>query len=338
MLVTVLEPEVRVEVEGGALRCMREGELLRVLHPHQVQALHLHGSATLTGAARRVLLQQGTDVVFMTRDARFLGRLVGATRARGDLRLTQLRSVLDPARRLALARDIVVGKLENQRRLLLARRLGADDDAIGGLDVALEAARRAGTLDQVRGAEGAGARAYFGAFPRLIRRDDLTFDGRSRQPPRDLVNAMLSYGYTLLVTRVEHAIRIVGLDPHVGLLHDAGRGAPSLALDLAEAWRPMVDSVVLSLVNRRQVGPDDARHPHEDEVGRDCPDAVWMNRSAKTILLRAWEARLRGQQRHPVTGERWTPLSLFLEQATQIGVSFGAEHPRYPSVKLGSIP
>lgn len=335
VLVSVLEPDVQVEVHAGALRCLQEGQVVRVLQPHHVDALHLHGSAVLTGAARRILLQQGTDVVFMTRDGRFVGRLVGTGRARGDRRLEQLRCVLDPVRRLALARDLVIGKLQNQRRRLLSRDVPATGAAVTGLDTALQVAQGAPTLEALRGAEGAGARAYFGAWGTLVRRRDLTFPGRTRQPPRDPINAMLSYGYTLLVARVDHAVRVAGLDPHVGVLHEAGRGAPALALDLAEAWRPLVDTVVLTLVNRKQVGPDDFRQPLEDELEGDVPDAVWMDRTAKTILIRAWEARIRGTARHPLTGERWTVRQLFAEQAKQISVAFAAAQPRFASVQLG---
>jgi len=333
MLVSILEPEVQVELRAGALRCVRGGEVLRVLQPHHVDALHLHGTATLTGPARRVLLQHATDVVFLTRDGRFLGRLVGPVPSRADRRVDQLRCVLDEPRRLALARDVVVGKLRNQRRVLMARGIKATAPSVAGIDQALATARDAAGLDPLRGAEGWGARSYFSGWPELLRRDDLTFTGRNRHPPRDPINAMLSYGYTLLVARVEHAVRVAGLDPYVGVLHEVGRGAPALALDLAEAWRPLVDAVVLTLVNRRQVGPEDFREPPEVEDAQG--PVVWMDRTARTILIRAWEARLRTLLRHPVTGDRWLARELIREQATQIGQAFGAAEPRYHSVAFG---
>ena len=315
------------------LHFVREGETLRILPPHHVEALHLHGSAILTGPARRILLEQGTDVVFMTRDGRFLARLVGRQRARGDRRLAQYQCVCDPARRLTLARDVVVGKLRNQRQHLLQRGIPAQSAGPRGLSQAMDGASSAPSLESLRGAEGSGARAYFAVWDQLLRRDDFRFSGRSRQPPRDPVNAMLSYGYTLLVNRVDHAVHGVGLDPHLGVLHEAGRGAPCLALDLAEAWRPFVDSVILTLINRRQVHPSDFRRPTQEEVG-DQPDAVWMDRTAKTILVRAWEKRLRGPALHPMTGERWMARSLFREQVTQIATAFNAVEPRYHSVEL----
>lgn len=337
MLVTLVEPDVVVDTAGGALRCLRGREVLRVLRPHTLDALHLHGSANLTPAARGLLLRLGVDVAFLTRDGRVLGRLEGPLPPGGDRRLRQLVTALDPGRRLAVARQVVAGKVHNQRALLLSRRLGASDPAAVALEEAQVAAERAADLDVLRGVEGMAARRYFEGFQRLLKRDDVAFDGRTRRPPRDPVNALLSYGYAILLSRVEGAVRAAALDPYVGFLHDAGRGAPALALDLVEEWRPMVDGVVLTLLNLGQLGPDDFRVPLPEELGaepEDDVDAVYLGRVAVTVLVRAWERQIRRTVAHPETGASWTARDLFRGQALQVARAVAAEVPTYQAVRL----
>ena len=338
-LVSILEPEVRVEVRSGALRCVRGRVVLRTLRPHAIDALHLHGSATLTSEARYLLLKQGTDVVFLTRDGRFIGRLSGAMRPGGDRRLRQYAALSNPRTRLAIAQGIVRGKLANQRALLMRRRLGASDPSVKALEQLHIDATHASGLDVLRGIEGMGARRYFDGFSRLVRSESIRFEGRNRRPPRDPINAMLSYAYVLLSTRIEHAVRTCALDPYLGALHEAGRGAPALALDLMEEWRPLADSMVLTLVNRGQVTTADFRTPLPSEVGLsedDDVDAVYLQRTGTTVLVRAWERAIRDRYAHPDTGDRWTALDLFREQAMAMARCFGEAEPQYAAVELWS--
>ena len=333
MLVSLIEPGLHLGYRRGELHCLRGSTVVRVLPLHHVDALHLHGTVSLSNGARRCLLREGVDVVFLDAAGRYLGRLVGNERPGGERRLEQYRTCLDGGRSLALARQIVLGKLRNQRTFLMARRVGADSEGVRGLDAARGAAEGAADVDALRGAEGLGARAYFGAFAAAVQPEEMAMHGRSRRPPRDPVNAMLSYGYTLLVARVEHAVRASAADPYLGVLHAPGRGAPSLALDLAEEWRPLVDRVVLRLVNRREVGLDDFRTPLEQEV--DDPGAVWMDRTARTILIRAWERALDGKVTHPVTGESWPARRAIRLQARQMVSAMAMRDPVYRPVELG---
>ncbi|MCA9572634.1 MAG: CRISPR-associated endonuclease Cas1, partial [Myxococcales bacterium] len=201
-----------------------------------------------------------------------------------------------------------------QRRL----QSGIVARAIEGLDASLGAARRSTDLDALRGHEGLAARAYFEGLGAAIRNPAFTFAGRSRRPPRDPVNACLSFGYTLLVIRVEHAVRATGLDASLGVLHEPNRAAPALALDLAEEARVLVDDLVLTLINRQQLQVDDFRNPPEDEVGPGMEGAVYMGKVGKTILTRAWERRIREVDTHPISHQGWPLMSLFQEQARQI--------------------
>jgi len=242
-----------------------------------------------------------------------------------------------------LAREIVRGKLLNQRAMLFTRQRHLKDEAVAGALSALRAA--AGRLDHVtdidalRGHEGMGAQRYFSVFPRALANPAFRFEGRNRYPPRDPVNACLSFGYTLLLTRCESAVRIAGLDPYAGSLHEADRGAPALALDLMEEFRPWVDRTVLSLINRGQLGPEDFRTPPEDELGERADNAgadqaVYLNRVAREILLRAWQGTLAAHATHPIRGDRWVLHDLIGEQATQLARVFEGRQQTYQPVRM----
>jgi CRISP-associated protein Cas1 len=162
---------------------------------------------------------------------------------------------------VGVARAIVAAKVTHQRQLLLrAQRRLRDDplaDALGRMRLLAEQASRETDLDRLRGLEGMAAALYFGQFAKLLRPPDLTFAGRSRRPPRDPVNACLSFGYALLGNLIETDLLRRGMEPLVGFFHQPHHGRPSLALDLLEAFRPHIDALVLRLVNRRQLGPLD---------------------------------------------------------------------------------
>jgi CRISPR-associated protein Cas1 len=139
------------------------------------------------------------------------------------------------------------------------RRLGDPElaEVLGRLRLLTEQCQAEEDRERLRGREGRAAALYFGQFGKLVQGGELTFQGRSRRPPRDPVNACLSFGYSLLGTMVETELLRCGLDPMVGFFHEPHHGRPSLALDLLEEFRPFVDTLVLRLVNRRQLGPVD---------------------------------------------------------------------------------
>lgn len=340
-LLALVQQGSRLGVVGGALQVQRGGAVVETLQPHQVDEVHLYGGVSLSTAARNLLLREGIDVVFLTRDGRYRGRLVGAESRQGRRRLQQYAAVHDEARRLAIARAVVAGKVANQRRLLLRRQESLRSEGLADVLVALRGlgarAAEAPGLEQLRGLEGLAARRYFEGFREALRNPAFTFDGRNRHPPRDPVNACLSFGYTLLLVRVEDAVRAAGLDPFLGFLHDAGRGAPSLALDLMEELRPAVDGVVLNLLNRRQLGPEDFRQPPAEELGARAEladGAVYLGDVGRTILIRAWERRLDRRDPHPAREERWTLRELLREQARQLARVVEGEAQVYQAVEL----
>lgn len=322
-IVAVYEQDAEVGASAEALEIRLRGRPARVVPLHEVEELQLYGGAELTSGARNRLMAAGVEVVFLTLDGRVRGRLVPDAGRHGDRRLAQYRAVADPERRLAVARQVVAGKVRNQRALILLRQRYLRSEALGDVLVGLRAlvgmAESAPDLDRLRGIEGDAANRYFGAFPELIRNPAFPWTGRNRRPPRDPVNACLSYAYTLLYVRADAAVRAAGLDPYLGVLHEPGRGRSALSLDLMEEFRPAVDSLVLTLLNRGQLGPEDFGPPDADLLA-DAPEvsqegAVYLSRVGRAILLRAWARRLAQRSEHPSLDADWTFAGLLRAQA-----------------------
>lgn len=232
----------------------------------------------------------------------------GPVRGNVLLRRQQYRAADDPAAAASIVRTLLSAKVANTRTVVLR---AAREDATAerrhelaacanGLAATLRTLGSAATfpVDELRGMEGDAARAYFGAFDALITPDDtsLHFSGRSRRPPLDPVNAVLSFLYTLLTHDCAGALESVGLDPAVGFLHADRPGRPSLALDLVEEFRaPLADRLALSLLNRRQL-----RERHFD---RTASGAVWLSDVGRKIAIQAWQERKRESLQHPYLDE-----------------------------------
>lgn len=301
--------------QGAVLR--RVGERLVVTKDHQVledvPIIHVEqvvvmGNIQLTTPAVALLLQREVDVVFLSSRGKFRGRLMTTGSKFAQLRHRQLRLMDDREKVLAIAQDLVEAKLANQAHLL--ERLGAQPAARKiGQDAAQ--ARRATTLDGLRGHEGAAGARYFGALRQLIPAE-WGFTQRIYHPPTDPVNALLSLGYTLLLKDVSAAVQLAGLDPFLGFFHAIDYGRPSLALDLMEPFRPLVDGLVMGRLAEGKVRPRDFR------AKRRSDGAVLLNDDARTRYLRAYERQMESRVPYPPTGERTSCRRCLELQARQL--------------------
>lgn len=252
---------------------------------------------------------RGVRLSFLSKYGRFLARVQGPTTGNVLLRREQYRRADDPAQSAAIARSIVLAKISNCRVVLLRSRRDHPANA-GGADLERASAelarlsrrvRDGSTVDQLRGVEGAAARAYFGAFRHLVvqQSDDFPFAARSRRPPLDRMNALLSFIYTVLVHDVSGALEAVGLDPAVGYLHRDRPGRPGLALDLMEELRPYLgDRLAASLVNLRALKAKDFETQESGAV-------LLGDRGRKTVLA-AYQKRKDEELTHPYLGEKTT--------------------------------
>lgn len=279
---------------------------------HLLGGIVCFGSAGLSPPLIGHCADRGVCISLMSRQGRFLARIEGPVSGNVLLRRCQYRATDDADMTAALARNLVSGKIVNQRTVVRRAlrdhkesmpeaghtRLKACERRLTDAGRRATLAHDAGTL---RGIEGEAARAYYEVFDDLIRREDpgFTFPRRSRRPPLDPVNALLSFLYTLLVHDCRSALETVGLDPAVGFLHRERPGRPSLALDLMEELRSVLaDRLAFSLINRRQLSARD--------FVQAVSGAVMLREDARKTTLVAYQDRKRDILMHPFLKEKTT--------------------------------
>ncbi len=260
-------------------------------------------SPALMGACAK----QGIQLCFLTPNGRFLARVCGEDRGNVLLRKQQYRCSDDLSASCRIARNFIFGKVYNCRwsleRTLRDHALRVDTDAIGHVSAQLAAQlpviAETVSADTLRGLEGEASARYFSVFDQLIlnQKESFHFEGRSRRPPMDNVNALLSFAYTLLTNDCAAALESVGLDSYVGFLHRDRPGRASLALDLMEELRgAFADRFVLTLINTRVMR---AAHFQQQEDG-----AVLLSDEGRKLFLDAWQTRKRETITHPYLKEK----------------------------------
>ena len=309
----VTEQGARIEKEYKRLLVTKDDEVLLRVPLSRVSDVVLVGWTGATTPALLSLLDAGIGLAFVSRTGALRGRLVPPMPKNIPLRHQQYARAQDEPFCLDVARAIVGGKLRNQRTLarrLCRSRAGLDESPIERITKAIKGVEAADDLDSLRGLEGAGARAYFQVFRQALSQD-WDFEKRVRRPPGDPVNALLSLGYTLLGQGLMSAIEVVGLDPYDGFFHADKYGRPALALDLVEEFRSViVDSVVLTVVNKRILKPDDF---HPGSKG-----GFFLDQRGLKEFLTQYSARLQTEVLHPVAGRALTYQKCFEVQAWQM--------------------
>lgn len=311
---------VYITTEGAALRKDGENMVAEVegqekarLPLHMLSSVVVFGGIFVSPGLIGACAAAGITIVLLDRNGRFSARVEGPVSGNVLLRRAQYVASGKPD---DIVRSIVMGKIANQRSVLMralrdygedmgeAKRAGLSD-AVSRLAHILRRVEHSDkTSDIMRGSEGEAANVYFSVFDHLIRvpEPDMRWHGRSRRPPLDPMNALLSFFYTLLTHDCRSACESVGLDPAVGFLHRDRPGRPSLALDLMEELRPILaDRLALSLINRRQLASKD----FEVREG----GAVLLSDDGRKCALTAWQERKKEERMHPFLEER-IPLGL----------------------------
>lgn len=329
-----------VTTQGAYLAKDGETVAVRVEHEtrlrvpiHNLDGVVCFGQVTASPFLLGFCAERGVRVSMLTERGRFLARVEGPVSGNVLLRREQYRLADSDAGSAAVARSLLAGKIANSRWVLL-RWLRAPTDSSGEeavrgtaerLRFELSALAREPTLDGLRGIEGRAARLYFEVFDRLIsqQRESFAFHGRTRRPPQDPVNALLSFLYTLLRHDCESALESVGLDPAVGFLHRDRPGRASLALDLMEELRPyLADRLALSLVNKRQV--------RAEGFTRDAAGAVWMDDATRKAVITAFQQRKDEAIVHPFLGDKTTVGMLSHLQALLLARTLRGDLEAYP--------
>ena len=306
----VVEPGARIEKEYHRLLVTKEDEVLLRVPLRRVTQVVLVGPVGATTPALHALLQAEVPLLLVRRTGELIGRLLPATLRNLPLRQAQYRRNDEPRFCLEVARAIVAGKLRNQRVLalrILRRRPEADRAALQTLYGAEEQVAAAPDLETLLGVEGSGGRAYFAIYRQAF---DAAwgFGRRVRRPPGDPINALLSLGYTLLGHALMTALEAVGLDPYLGFFHAEKYGRPALALDLVEEFRaPFVDSLVMTLANRRMLQPEDFRPGQEG--------GIYLKDQALRLFLGEFGDRLESEVTPPGVGRALSYRKIFEVQA-----------------------
>lgn len=303
----VLTQGAYVHLEGETLRVESEGQLISQVPMHHLGSIVLFGRVMVSPVALGRCAEDGRSVTFLDMNGRFKARLVGPTTGNILLRHAQYTAYEDRKTRTGIARSMVAGKLQNCRANLLraARDCKSAEDgksirsaaeSIGSLITALP---KAGTLEEIRGCEGQAAAVYFDTFDRLIfaQRTDFRFVNRTRRPPRDRVNAVLSFLYAVLANDCTSALEGVGLDPQLGYLHAIRSGRPALSLDLMEEFRPILgERLALSLINLKQIKADD----FDVRPG----ESVLLNDTGRKAVIVAYQKRKQEEVQYPLLKEK----------------------------------
>ena len=309
----VTTPDAYLRLEGETLCVMIEKEKRLQVPMHHLGGIVCFGNVMLSPALMGRCMEEGRSLVWLSRAGRFQARVEGPVNGNILLRQAQYRTADDAAKTLALSRAFLAGKLRNSRNVLLRGARDSQNDAERAALVQnarlvaghLRKLPHAPDLDSMRGEEGNAARIYFQSMPFLIRpaaRIDFAFDGRNRRPPRDPMNALLSFLYAVLANDCRSALEGVGLDPQLGFLHAVRPGRMALALDLLEEFRSVIaDRLVLTLVNRNQI---QASHFEKREGG-----AVLLNDEGRKTVISAYQERKQETLTHTV-----------LEQQVAIGL------------------
>ena len=308
----ITTPETYLRLDNDTLRVEVERETRLRVPLHHLNSVVCFGHTGLSAPLMHRLAEDGIALVLLDDNGRFKARLEGAVNGNVLLRQAQFERTADLAFALDMARACVAGKIKNTRQVLQrgAREAKTEDEAkalarlADDLAASLRALPEAANLDILRGVEGEAARQYFSGLNLLVRpdlRESFHMDGRTRRPPRDRLNAMLSFLYAMWMNDCRSALEAAGLDPQVGFLHALRPGRAALALDLMEEFRPWADRLALTLINRGQLSADDFAMREGGGVSLE-PDA------RKAVVV-AYQERKRDEIKHPLLVQT-VPLGL----------------------------
>lgn len=300
------------------LRIEVERELKLSVPIHHLESICVFGHCTISTSALELCWESGVPVNYFSENGYFIGRWEGVPNTSVILRRAQYRAADNEEQTHLIARQFVAGKIQNSRQSLL--RSGRDSDidedrerlqtCSADMATMLRWLERSANVDEVRGLEGQAASLYFAAFSSHLRqqREDFAFSTRSRRPPRDYINCLLSFLYALVRHDCIGALTATGLDPFVGYLHALRPNRPALALDLMEEFRAMVaDRLAITLINRRQVTP-------KDFVKREG-GAVEFTQAGRKAVIAAYQSRKQETVRHPVIDQEFRIGQLMLAQS-----------------------
>lgn len=303
----ITSPNTYLSLDGETILIKKDDHINTRLPLHNLENIVCFNYQGVSPALMGACVEKSIGLCFITPHGRFLARVSGKVKGNVLLRKKQYQVSESEAASTSIASNFLIGKVFNSRKVIerslrdhaLVVNTQALQNASAYLKQTLNALPECNTTAELMAFEGSAAKIYFGVFNELIlqQQDDFHFEERSRRPPLDRMNSMLSFFYTLLTNEAVSALETVGLDPYVGFLHVERPGRPSLALDLMEELRPVfADRLALSLVNRKQVS---AGGFTQKESG-----GILMDDATRKAVLSAWQERKQEEIIHPYLKER----------------------------------
>ena len=332
MIIYITEQGTVLNKEGEHLILNKKGKKIATFLTKDLDQIILMGNINLTTQTIHFLLSRKIDTVYTTLSGKYYGRLVSELGKNIIFRKMQFQALFDDVYKFKISKDIVFVKIYNCRQLLRKfnyyHKIKDISLILNKLTSMLSKIDSATDTSVLLGIEGTAANIYFGAFDLLIKNPFLRFEKRSRRPPKNEVNAMLSFGYTLLANEVRTAVNIVGLDPYFGAYHTEEYGRPSLVLDIMEEFRPIViDHVVINSLNKNNINKDD----FVKDADEDLPVKFTIFSRKKYISY--IEKRLKSMFYLPQKGRKTTLREIIRYQAYQMGVAY-VEKKNYEGYKL----
>ena len=309
---------------GGQLEVKQKGQVLQKVRLMEISHLALFGNVQVTAQAVQELCDRDIPICYFSYGGWFRGITNGMGHKNVELRCRQYLGAMTPETALSISRRMVFGKIKNSRTLMRRNHREPPPSILTELNRLADRALTASSLETLLGIEGAAARTYFSEFRGMIKNESLEFDfrGRNRRPPRDPVNAVLSFLYAMLTKQATITALTVGFDPYLGFYHQPRYGRPALALDLVEEFRPLIaDSVCLTLINNGELGA-------EDFVTRG--DATALTQNGRRRVIEGYERRMDTLVTHPLFGYPVSYRRVLEMQARLLSRHLLGELPAYP--------
>ena len=301
----------------------REGKLSEA-KLREISQLCLYGGVEITTPAMVELMQRGVPVIHYTHGGWFQGICLGMTHKNVELRMQQFQCASNPERSIALARKVVAGKIKNCRTLMRRNNPHSGPNPLSLLAGLAVDAERASSSMSLLGIEGAAAECYFSQFAGMLKEGarDFSFQDRNRRPPKDPVNAVLSYLYGVLVKELFVTLLAVGFDPYLGFYHRPRYGRPALALDMMEEYRSIIaDSVAINLFNNEEISKKDFIK---------TPAGVTLTANGKKAVLAGYERRMGTEIIHPIFGYKISYRRVLEVQSRLLARAISGEIREYP--------
>ncbi len=303
----ITSPDRYLSLDGENVVVQADGKEIGRVPLHNLERIMTFGYTGASPALMGKCAANGIELVFMSGSGKFIARVEGEVSGNVLLRRQQYRYADDKSQCLEISRNIITAKLFNSRwtieRTLRDHQMRIDADKFDNcsqqLKKSIDNARKADDIDTLRGIEGEAAQIYFSVFDDMIlqQKDDFSFTTRNKRPPKDPVNALLSFAYSLATSMCTSALEAVGLDPYVGFMHTDRPGRRSLALDLVEEMRsPLCDRFVLTVINKKIISAHDLEKREDG--------AVILTDNGRRAFITAWQKRKDDELKHPFLDEK----------------------------------